>query len=243
MSQNPIAISFDSFRDIKAAVESTLDEVRELAVAPGSRVYAINANLNCVLMMLAKAEETEPSVTGKFDFSMVDPTPSHSEELEAKISKLHSVVTKQTEQTEQTQQTEMQEDSDLIDEKWLAEYSRVWHNKQKQKHRNKQKRENPEKYKATKKAERARHKARLTQLEKADPEKYSAAKEANKEKQKARLIKMEMANPEKFAAHREANRLKAIRYREIRKKLAASEESSNQQSIFDAVGSVKPQAK
>ena len=57
MPQNPILIPADSFLDIKSAIASTLDEVHDFTLTPSSRTYAILTNLNCVLMLLAKAEE------------------------------------------------------------------------------------------------------------------------------------------------------------------------------------------
>lgn len=62
MSQNSILVPADSFVDIKSAIASTLDEVHDFTMTPSSRTYAILTNLNCVLMLLAKAEEADRAV-------------------------------------------------------------------------------------------------------------------------------------------------------------------------------------
>lgn len=62
MSQNSILVPADSFIDIKSAIASTLDEVHDFTMTPSSRTYAILTNLNCVLMLLAKAEEADRAV-------------------------------------------------------------------------------------------------------------------------------------------------------------------------------------
>ena len=165
MSQNPIAVPFDSFQDIKAAIESTLDEVRELSTAPNSRTYAITTNLNCVLMLLAKAEENKPEVAKKFDHSTVDSTSSHSNELVSNISKMHSEVSKLSEE---------QDEQKPIDEEWLAEYRRARRNKQNVECRARLKRDNPEKHFANRKAIQSKKKAYAAKLEIEDPVKYAA---------------------------------------------------------------------
>ena len=165
MSQNPIAVPFDSFQDIKAAIESTLDEVRELSTAPNSRTYAITTNLNCVLMLLAKAEENKPEVAKKFDHSMVDSMSSHSNELESKISKMHSEVSILSNE---------QDEQKPIDDEWLAEYRRARRNKQNAECRARLKRDNPEKHYANRKAVQIKKKAYVANLKIEDPVKYAA---------------------------------------------------------------------
>lgn len=165
MSQNPVAIPFDSFQDIKAAIESTLDEVRELLTAPNSRTYAITTNLNCVLMLLAKAEENKPVVAKKFDPSMVDSTSSHSKKLESKISKLHSEVSILSNE---------QEEQKPIDDKWLNEYQIARRRKGQKESYAKIKHENPRKHEENSKAKQDRKNARYSKLKTEDPEKFAA---------------------------------------------------------------------